>query len=67
MTTIHILLHSWIAAERVLEAAHDFSAWRAEVRPAVSLGHSRRDPCLDQTPPPAPATSPTPAPSPDLT
>jgi hypothetical protein len=47
MTTIHILLHSWIAAERVLEAAHDFSAWRAEVRPAVSLGHSRRDPCLD--------------------
>lgn len=37
MTTIHISLQSRLAPERLLEAAHDFSARRAEVWPAVSV------------------------------
>jgi len=37
MTTIHISLQSSLAPERVLDAAHDFSARRAEVWPAVSV------------------------------
>ena len=47
MTAIHIWLQSSLAPERLLEAAHDFSARRAEVWPAVSIPrltvHDRAD------------------------
>ncbi len=39
MTTIHITTHSRLAPERVLAAAYDFSARRAEIFPAVSIPH----------------------------
>jgi hypothetical protein len=39
MTVIHVLAHSPLPAARVLEAARDFSAVRAEIWPAVSLEH----------------------------
>ena len=39
MPTINVVLETSLPPERVLEAAHDFSAQRAEVFPAVSVEH----------------------------
>ena len=53
MTTIQIALQSPLAPERLLEAANDFSARRAEVWPAVSVArltvHDRGDTWADVT------------------
>jgi hypothetical protein len=39
MTTIHVITHSRLSPERVLDAGHDFSPRRAEIFPAVSTEH----------------------------
>ena len=53
MPTIRVVLHSSLAPERVLQAAYDFSARRAEVWPAVSVPrltvHDRGDTWADVT------------------
>ncbi|PBC66182.1 polyketide cyclase/dehydrase/lipid transport protein [Streptomyces sp. TLI_235] len=40
-TTIRVAVETSVTADRVLDAAHDFSARRASVFPAVSLKHLR--------------------------